>query len=71
MSRALDRPVSGWILSEEIIRENLDTGRADHVRSIFDRRITRRTGSPFRTRVIIGHVLLSLHDDCKRSHIKQ
>ena len=71
LTQVFDRPVSGRVLFEEIIRENLDIGRADHVQLIVGRRITRRTGSRFRARVITDGVLPSLHVDCKRSRFKQ
>ena len=37
----LDRPLSGRVFFEEVIRENLDLGRPDQVGLIFDRRINR------------------------------
>jgi len=36
----LDRPMTGRVLCEEIIRENLDVGRPDQVHLIFGRRAT-------------------------------
>ena len=71
LTHVLDRPVQGRVLFEEIIRENLDLGRPDSVQLIFDRRITRRTPSRHRTRVITDGVVPSLHVDYKRSRIKQ
>ena len=56
---------------EEVIRENLDIGRPDHVQLIFERRITKQTPGRFRTRVITEGVTPSLHIDYKRSRIKQ
>ena len=53
------------------MRENLDLGRPDHVQLIFDRRVTRRTPSRYRTRVITDGVIPSLHADYKHSRIKQ
>jgi hypothetical protein len=52
-TRVLNRPVSGRIFFEEVIRENLDVGRPKQVQLIFDRWVTRGTPGPFRTRVII------------------
>ena len=52
LTQVLDRPVHGRALFEDVIRENLDLGRPDQVQLIFDRRITRRTPSRYRTRVI-------------------
>jgi len=71
LTQVLDRPVSGRIFFEEVIRENLDIGRPSQVQLIFDRRINRRTPGRFRTRVITGGVIPSLHVDYKNSRIKQ
>ena len=54
-----------------MLRENLDMGRPDHVQLIFDRRVTRRTPTRHRTRVITDRVTPSLHVDYKHSRIKQ
>ena len=71
LTQVLDRPLSGRVLFEEIIRENLDLGRPDHVQLIFDRAITRRTPGRFRTRVLTEGVIPSLHIDYKKSKVKQ
>ena len=71
LTQVLDRPVQGRVLFEEIIRENVDLGRPDHVQLIFDRRVTKRTPSRHRTRVITEGVTPSLHVDYKHSRIKQ
>ena len=47
-----DCPVQGRVLFEEVVRENLDLGRPDQVQLIFNRRVTKRTPSRYRTRVI-------------------
>ena len=52
LTQVLDRPVTGRIFFEEVIRENLDIGRPSQVSLIFDRKITGRTPGRFRTRVI-------------------
>ena len=67
----LDRPLTGRIFFEEVIRENLDIGRPDQVQLIFDRRVTKRTPGRFRTRVLTEGVTPSLHVDYKHSRIKQ
>jgi hypothetical protein len=54
-----------------VIRENLDLGRPSQVQLIFDRRVSRRTPSRFRSRVITEGVVPSLHVDYKSSRIKQ
>jgi hypothetical protein len=71
LTQVLDRPLSGRVFFEEVIRENLDIGRPDQVQLIFNRRVTRRTPGRFRTRVLTQGVTPSLHIDYKRSRIKQ
>jgi hypothetical protein len=71
LTQVLDRPVTGRLFFEEVIRENLDIGRPDQVQLIFDRPITRRTPGRFRTRVLTDGVVPSLHVDYKRARIKQ
>jgi hypothetical protein len=71
LTQVLDRPLTGRVFFEEVIRENLDIGRPDQVQLIFDRRVTRRTPGRFRTRVITDGVVPSLHLDYKHSRIKQ
>ena len=71
----LDKPVSGRVFFEQVIRDNLDIGRPDQVGLIFDRRIHRGTKrctpGQFRTRVITEGVTPSLHVDYKHATIKQ
>jgi hypothetical protein len=71
LTQVLDRPVSGRVFFEEVIRENLDIGRPDQVQLIFNRRVTKRTPGRFRTRVLTEGVTPSLHFDYKHSRIKQ
>jgi len=75
LTQVLDRPVTGRIFFEEVIRENLDIGRPDQVQLIFERRILRKgpnaTPGRFRTRVITEGVYPSLHVDYKATRIKQ
>ena len=71
LTQVLDRPVTGRVLCEEVIRENLDLGRPDHVQLIFARRVTKRTPGRFRTRVITQGVVPSLYVDDKKTRIKQ
>ena len=42
----LDRPWSGRLFFEPVIRENLDLGRPDQVPLIFKRRVTKSTPAP-------------------------
>jgi hypothetical protein len=71
LTQILDRPLMGRIFFENVIRENLDLGRPDHVQLIFARRVTKKTPGRFRTRVITDGVVPSLHVDYKHSRIKQ
>ena len=71
LTQVLDRPVTGRVFFEEVIRENLDIGRPGQVQLIFDRRVSRRTPGRFRTRVITDGVVPSLHVDYKNTRIKQ
>jgi len=75
LTQMLDRPVSGRIFFEQVIRDNLDIGRPDQVSLVFDRHLVRRGPRPtpgrFRTRVITTGVTPSLHVDYKHTNIKQ
>jgi hypothetical protein len=71
LTMVLDRPVTGRVFFEEVIRENLDVGRPDQVQLIFNRRVTRKTPGRFRTRVITQGAIPSLHFDYKSSRIKE
>jgi len=71
LTQVLDRPQTGRIFFEQIIRENLDLGRPDHVQLIFDRQVSKQTPGRFRTRVLTEGVTPSLHIDYKQSRIKQ
>src|SRR5262245_2606801 len=71
LTQVLDRPLTGRIFFEEVIRENLDIGRPDQVQLIFGRRVSKRTPGRFRTRVLTAGVTPSLHVDYKISRIKQ
>src|SRR3989441_3967417 len=75
LTQVLDRPTTGRVFFEEVIRENLDIGRPDQVQLIFERKIVRKGPHPtpgrFRTRVITQGVYPSLHVDYKRTRIKQ
>jgi DNA-binding HxlR family transcriptional regulator len=71
LTQVLDRPVSGRIFFEDVIRENLDIGRPKQVQLIFDRGVTQTTPGSFRTRVITDGVIPSLHIDYKGTRIQQ
>jgi hypothetical protein len=75
LTQVLDRPLSGRVFFEEVIRENLDIGRPDQVALVFARRVLQgrrhRTPGRFRTRVITEGVTPSLHIYYRRSKLKQ
>jgi hypothetical protein len=71
LTMVLDRPLTGRVFFEEVIRENLDLGRPDNVQLIFGRKITRQTPGRFRTRVITDGVIPSLHIDYRSAKIKE
>ncbi len=71
LTQGLDRPVTGRCFFEEVLRENLDSGRPDQMQLIFDRRVTRRTPGSFRTRILTEGVVPSLHVQDKKSKVKQ
>ena len=71
LTQVLDRPVHGRLFFEQVIRENLDLGRPEEVRLIFNRKITRRTPGSFRTRVVTQDVTPSLNVYYKNTRIKQ
>jgi hypothetical protein len=71
LTQVLDRPVTGRVFFEQVIRENLDIGRPSQVQLIFDRKVSRRTPGRFRTRVITDGVVPSLHIDYKNTRVKQ
>jgi hypothetical protein len=71
LTQVLDRPQTGRIFFEQVIRENLDIGRPDQVQLIFQRRVQKNTPGRFRTRVLTDGVIPSLHVDYKSTKIKQ
>ena len=71
LTQVLDRPLTGRVFFEEVIRDNLDIGRPDQISLIFEKRVNRRTPGRFRTRVITEGVTPSLYVDYKHTRIKQ
>jgi DNA-binding PadR family transcriptional regulator len=71
LTQILDRPLSGQVFFEQVIRENLDIGRPDKVQLIFNRPVTRRTPGRRRTRVLTHGVIPTLHVDYKHGGAKQ
>ena len=75
LTQMLDKPVSGRIFFEQVIRDNLDLGRPDRISLIFGRSIYRgrknHTPGTFATRVVTNGVTPSLHVLYKHTQIKQ
>src|ERR1700674_4502471 len=70
-TQVLDRPVHGRLFFEQVIRENLDLGRPEEIKLIFNRRIPRGTRARFCTRVVTREVTPSLNVYYKNTRIKQ
>ncbi len=72
---ALDKPVSGRIFFEQLIRDNIDIGRPDKVNIVFGRIIRLRGKNPtpgsFRTQVITSGVCPYLYLYYKKTQVKQ
>jgi hypothetical protein len=75
LTQMLDKPISGRIFFEQVIRDNLDLGRPDRISLIFGRTIYRgrknHTPGTFATRVVTDGVTPSLHVLYKHAQIKQ
>ena len=75
LTQMLDRPLSGRVFFEQMIRDNLDIGRPDKVGLVFDRQIHHGRKKPtpgrFRTRIISEDVIPSVHIDYKNTTVKQ
>src|SRR3954463_781713 len=69
LTQMLDKPITGRIFFEQVIRATLDLGRPDQVGLVFTRRIFAHGPRPppgrFRTRIITSGVTPSLHVDYK------
>jgi hypothetical protein len=70
-TRVFVDPAQGRALVECLIRENLDQGRPDRVRLLFDRQIVARTPGDFYTQVIQYGVMPSIRVHYKHSALKQ
>jgi hypothetical protein len=71
LTQVLDRPLTGRLFFEQVIRENLDIGRPEQMQLVFARRVTRRTPGRFRTRILTEGVTPTLYADYKKTRIKQ
>jgi len=66
-----DQPAAGRAWFEGIIRDHLDIGRPDQVVLLFDRRLTKRTHTRWRTRILYQGVDPILTCYYKSSRLKQ
>lgn len=71
LTQVLDRPVHGRLFFEQVIRENLDLGRPEEIKLIFNRRIPRLPRTRFYTRVVTRDVTPALNVHYKNARIKQ
>ncbi|HJY74448.1 MAG TPA: hypothetical protein VJ347_21950, partial [Streptosporangiaceae bacterium] len=75
LTQMLDKPVTGRIFLEQMIRDNLDLGRPDKISLIFGRRIhngrKRPTPSQFRTRIVTDNVTPAVRVEYKKTKVKQ
>ena len=75
LTQMLDRPLTGRIFLEQMIRDNPGIGRPDKVSLIFGRRIhngrKRPTPSEFRTRIVTGNVTPAVRIEYKKTKVKQ
>jgi hypothetical protein len=75
LTQMLDKPVTGRIFLEQMIRDNLDLGRPGKISLIFGRRIhngrKRPTPSEFRTRIVTDNVTPAVRVEYKKTKVKQ
>ena len=75
LTQMLDKPVTGRIFLDQMIRDNLDLGRPDKISLIFGHRIhngrKRPTPSEFRTRIVTGNVTPAVRVEYKKTKVKQ
>ncbi len=64
-------PLRGRQFFESVIRENLDLGRPERVKLVFERRIRSNTPGRFSTRVLTSGVHPSIHIAYKNTELKQ
>src|SRR5262245_13079859 len=69
-TQVLNRPMHGRLFFEQVIRENLDLGRPEEIKLIFNRRIPRSTRALFCTRVVTHGVTPSLNVRYKNTRIQ-
>lgn len=71
LTQVFAKPLQGRQFFENVIRDNLDLGRPEHVQLIFGKHVRKNTPSRFRTRVIQHGVQPSLYIEYKHSQVKQ
>jgi hypothetical protein len=73
LTQVWDRPRHGREFFEQVIRENIDLGRAENVQLIFARQMRKATVADgrCRTRIVTEGVIPSMHVYYKNTHLKQ
>jgi hypothetical protein len=70
-TQVFSNPLRGRQFFESVIRENLDLGRPDRVKLVFERPIRSNTPGRFSTRVVTSGVHPSIHIAYKNTELKQ
>jgi hypothetical protein len=70
-TQIFDRPLSGRLFFEQVLRDNLDLGRPEQRQLIFDRNLPHNTKTRFRTRLVTHQGIPSLWLAYKHSSLKQ
>lgn len=74
-TQVLDTAAAGRVFFDQLIRDNLDIGRPDKVRIVFDRKVERgrkkRTPGSFRTQIVTRGVDPYLYLYYKKTQVKQ
>ena len=70
-TQVFSNPLRGRQFFESVIRENLDLGRPDRVKLVFERQIRSNTPGRFSTRVVTSGVHPSIHIAYKNTELKQ
>jgi hypothetical protein len=70
-TQVFPQPIRGRQFFESVIRENLDLGRPERVKLVFDRQVRKNTPGRFATRVVTNGVHPSIHISYKNTELKQ
>ena len=70
-TQVFPQPIRGRQFFESVIRENLDLGRPERVKLVFNRQVRKNTPGRFSTRVVTNGVHPSIHISYKNTELKQ